>query len=322
MKFLIVFCFILTGAVAKRWQRDSCADVYGRWCRSNRNRCTYWPDYMRNYCPKTCNLCPTPAPTKPSQPTCGVKARSHSRIVGGAIAPPGDWPWQVTYDWVGNTGNKGHWCGASIISPNWILTAAHCFMMSENTADYTLTVGDYEIGLDEAHEQKMQIDKIITHEQYDSSNYDYDIALIKLRNPITYTERVKPICLPYSGLDFSAGTNCYVTGWGKLDESGSFPKKLYQAVVPLVERRTCANTYAQHHGYTITDRMRCAGFDQGKIDACQGDSGGPLVCQKGGIWYLMGAVSWGVGCARENAYGVYADLTVLKSWVENTIRRN
>lgn len=78
---------------------------------------------------------------------CGLKGRSHSRIVGGDIATPGDWPWQVTYDWVGNTGNPGHWCGASIISPNWIVTAAHCFMMSENVADYKLTVGEFSVVL-------------------------------------------------------------------------------------------------------------------------------------------------------------------------------
>ena len=86
-------------------------------------------------------LVATPAPTP--APTCGKKGRSHSRIVGGDIAPPGDWPWQVTYDWEGNTGNKGHWCGASIISPNWIVTAAHCFMMSEKPEDYKLTVGQF-----------------------------------------------------------------------------------------------------------------------------------------------------------------------------------
>ena len=187
---------------------------------------------------------------------------------------------------------------------------------------FVLLSGDFELGSHEGHEQKIQIEKIITHKNYDTSNYDYDIAMIKLSNAITYTERVKPVCLPPSGMDFSAGTKCYVTGWGALQESGSYPKRLYQAEVPLIDRRQCANTYATHHGYTITNRMRCAGYDQGKIDACQGDSGGPLVCEKDNRWYLMGAVSWGVGCARENAYGVYADLTAFGSWVQDVMRYN
>lgn len=63
-------------------------------------------------------------------------------------------------------------------------------------------------------------------------------------------------------------------------------------------------------------------LDKGKIDACQGDSGGPLVCEEKTTWYLVGAVSWGIGCARDNAFGVYADLTVLGSWVQNTIKSN
>ena len=185
-----------------------------------------------------------------------------------------------------------------------------------------MILGDFELGTHEGYEQKMQIEKIITHERYDTSTYDYDIAMIKLRNAITYTERVKPICLPSSDMDFAAGSECYVTGWGALQESGSYPKLLNQAKVPLISRRQCANTYATHHGYTITQRMRCAGYDKGKIDACQGDSGGPLVCKKDKRWYLVGAVSWGVGCARKNAYGVYADLTALGSWVQNIMRYN
>ena len=86
-------------------------------------------------------LAPTQPPTQPPiQPTCGVKGRTHSRIVGGDIATPGDWPWQVTYDWVGS--GKGHWCGASIITRNWIVTAAHC-IVSKKASDYTLTVGRF-----------------------------------------------------------------------------------------------------------------------------------------------------------------------------------
>ena len=165
----------------------------------------------------------------------------------------------------------------------------------------------------------MKIEKIILHENYNSETYDYDIALVKLNNPVHFSTRVRPVCLPHEGMDFATGTNCYVTGWGKLQEVGKFPKRLYQAKVPLVDRQNCSATYALHHGYTITERMRCAGLANGGIDACQGDSGGPLVCNRGSRWYLMGAVSWGVGCARSNAYGVYTDISKLKPWVVKTM---
>lgn len=65
--------------------------------------------------------------------------------------------------------------------------------------------------------------------------------------------------------------------------------------------------------------MRCAGYYEGAIDACQGDSGGPLVCQRNNKWFLMGAISWGIGCARKRRYGVYADMMDLKFWVQKMI---
>jgi len=91
---------------------------------------------------------------------------------------------------------------------------------------------------------------------------------------------------------------------------------LHQAKVPLESRTTCQDAY---HGYTISSNMRCAGYAKGGIDACQGDSGGPLVCSKNDKWYLMGAVSWGIGCGRKGKYGVYADMMKLKYWVQETI---
>lgn len=102
---------------------------------------------------------------------------------------------------------------------------------------------------------------------------------------------------------------------------------LQQAEVPLVSRDTCQEAYNSQErqerweAYEITESMRCAGYAKGGIDACEADSGGPLVCPRGGTWFLMGITSWGDGCAREDSYGVYADVLVVKSWVEETINQ-
>ena len=83
-----------------------------------------------------------------------------------------------------------------------------------------------------------------------------------------------------------------------------------------MSRDTCQKT---HDG--ITERMRCAGYAEGGIDSCQGDSGGPLVCPRDNKWYLTGIISWGDGCAFKDSYGVYSDMTVLESWVQETISK-
>lgn len=86
----------------------------------------------------------------------------------------------------------------------------------------------------------------------------------------------------------------------------------------MISRDTCQEAYGDL-GYTISSSMRCAGYAKEGIDACQGDSGGPMVSSKNDKWYLMGAVSWRIGCARKGRYGVYADMLDLKYWVQETI---
>lgn len=75
------------------------------------------------------------------QPGCGKKGPGHTRIVGGQAAKPGDWPWIVTFDYEFNTANPGHHCGGTLLTDEWILSAAHCFYDDKDKSRYTLTLG-------------------------------------------------------------------------------------------------------------------------------------------------------------------------------------
>ena len=63
--------------------------------------------------------------------------------MGGTNARPGAWPWQVTMDYKGHSGP--HWCGGSIVTPHWILTAAHCFGSGDDPKDYSIVAGREEV---------------------------------------------------------------------------------------------------------------------------------------------------------------------------------
>ena len=151
------------------------------------------------------------------------------------------------------------------------------------------------------------------HPKYNERTMDYDIALLHLSTSVAYNDTISPVCLPSSPWNFSANTPCYVTGWGKIRESGPVSERLRVGKVSIIERKKCSEMYK---GNRITDRMICAGYDQGRIDSCQGDSGGPLVCFENGRFVLAGAVSWGIGCAQERRPGVYTNVTYFRSWID------
>ncbi|EDO31703.1 predicted protein [Nematostella vectensis] len=290
---------------------------------------------MRHWCNKYCEFCTVPTTTQapttlprterpidPGSVKCGTKGKGNTRIVGGTRAKKGAWPWQISMNYVHNKVTKTpHICGGSVVAPEWIVTAAHCFAYSKDAKDYTIAVGEHDLNATDGYEQRPDVERIILHPKYaPHNNHDYDVALIKLASPLQYNDRVRPVCLPSLKEDLEENTQCYISGWGHLQEAGHGPWVLHQAAVPLVSRDTCQKAYNDLH-YKVSSRMRCAGYGAGGIDACQGDSGGPLVCKEGDVWYLMGAISWGVGCARGGRYGVYADMMDLKYWVQSTIHQ-
>ncbi|XP_028840376.1 transmembrane protease serine 2 isoform X2 [Denticeps clupeoides] len=246
---------------------------------------------------------------------CGTRRYNpRTRIVGGDVAGRGAWPWQVSLH-----NRFQHLCGGSIITPYWIITAAHCFHKESRPSEWTVHAGS--LNLDEmSYSMGRSVKQVIRHNLFNSDTNDYDIALMQLNNPLRFSDTVRPVCLPNSGLSLTATTPCHISGWGATYYGGSASRSLREAEVSLIDSSVC-NSRLVYNGQ-ITRNMICAGQLQGGVDACQGDSGGPLVTEQNGLWWLVGDTSWGEGCAVRNKPGVYGNVTYFLNWIYKQMQNN
>lgn len=243
---------------------------------------------------------------------CGLSRNDQEagfRITGGEYAPHGAWPWIARLLLDGRD-----LCGASILNDRWILTAAHCLRYSPDKDAYRVVLGDHDMTDQDGHEQRHLVAKLIVHAGF--RPWQDDIALVKLQTKITFSDKVRPICLADDSTDLSPGRQCWAAGWGKTRE-GKAETRLRQVRTRLIANDQCRKMRSPAP-QPIVDTLVCLG--DGSKGVCQGDSGGPLMCRDADRWRLVGLTSFGdVKCMGP---GVFTRINRFKSWIEEQMAAN
>ncbi|XP_044627204.1 mannan-binding lectin serine protease 1 isoform X4 [Equus asinus] len=278
-------------------------------------------------------------------PVCGQPSRSLpnlvKRIIGGRNAEPGLFPWQalIVVEDTSRVPNDKWFGSGALLSESWILTAAH--VLRSQRRDNTVTPVSKEhvtvyLGLHDVRDKSGAVNssaaRVVLHPDFNIQNYNHDIALVQLREPVPLGPHVMPVCLPRPEPEGPAPYMLgLVAGWGisnpnvTVDEiisSGTrtLSDVLQYVKLPVVPHAECKTSYESRSGnYSVTENMFCAGYYEGGKDTCLGDSGGAFVIldDLSQRWVAQGLVSWGgpEECGSKQVYGVYTKVSNYVDWV-------
>merc|ERR1711872_722282 len=253
--------------------------------------------------------------------TCGcAPVSSSNRIVGGKeVNPKGKLPYQVLFRPCNSEGRCGL-CGGTIVNKRFVITAAHCY--NSMFTKMEVIVGEHNEcdGVNEGG-KLIKVKKITLHPDYNSRTVDNDIAVLELAEDLTFTDKIKPACLPSSETKDYSGSASTISGWGgtigygRNEQQPQQPKQctLKETIVKLIA--SSDPMCSKLPGLATSSKIKLCAFAK-DTDTCQGDSGGPLTVPENGKYTLVGVVSYGWGCASSTP-GIYARVQGFLPWIKN-----
>ncbi|CAH8512415.1 unnamed protein product [Dicrocoelium dendriticum] len=325
--------------------RRSCIQYRYRRCADNSWKHVYLSDFGKHKCPSAF-IMETRECTK--REACLVSETFHNcgirplymnvdfKVMGGESSFSNSWPWMVRLTIKSTSDNTMKMCGGTLITSQWILTAAHCFSNlaknitfdekdSHDVDGFVLAhLADHRVSVLEQSQRDHLVEEIVLHYDYHEgqANNGADIALLYMEKPVEGHPKVKVACMPVDFTVPDLGTDCYTVGWGQ-SEAGFIDQMtgamtqpqtsdvLRQVGVTVWNTTECSKYY----GNLDEKRTLCAG-SKGK-GACFGDSGGGLYCRSpySRAWFVAGVTSFGARDSCGHIPDVYTSVTAHRDWI-------
>ncbi|XP_063907488.1 serine protease snake-like [Zophobas morio] len=241
-------------------------------------------------------------------------------IAGGVAADRKEFPHMTAVGYEPTPGDLQWLCGGTILSNNFVLTAAHC--LTDINAGNAIRV---KLGVNQLTDQRQEVriaDRIV-HPDYRANSHYHDIGLLKLEKPAKMNPYARPACL-YLSPNITV-QSAIATGWGQTSWVGEGSNDLLKVTLNLFDWNVCKGFYKNQRKLSrgiLNDIQFCAGSMTEEKDTCKGDSGGPLQIYHTGdevleMYDIIGITSFGKGCA--GSPGVYVRVSNYIQWIEDIV---